>query len=183
MKKNAILITVLAITLMTLIVSNENKFNIKNIKDANWHVYLDNLKTSVINGTAFVPEKPVIDETSIKSYDVLISKSGDSATYTFDVINSGDIDAKLATLVKLEPKCISLLLPENTNDEEIVCQNLDYKISYTKTGKEVNVNDILKAKTKENLTLKIAYKNDLDNLEGDVQITLFDMTFVYNHSK
>ena len=161
-----------------VIVKNNLKLNIS--KDSIWDVHFDNLKASVINGYTFVPESPEIESTTIKAYDVLISKSGDYATWTFDVVNNGDIDAKLANLIKVNPKCISLELPANTDDEKKVCNNLEYEIIYSKNNQTVKVSDIIKAHSKENITLKIGYNNPHEMLEGEVQITMFDMNFLYN---
>ena len=145
-----------------------------------WNVYFSNLSASVVNGTAEVPESPSLENTSLGSYDVLISKSGDFATYTFDVINDGSVDAKLKNILKVTPTCISLVIPADKDDEKIVCDNLEYSISYTKNSKKVKVDDVIKAHSKENLTLKIGYKSGLKNPNHDVQIVLYDMTFVYN---
>lgn len=183
-KKIVIIIVVLVFSLIGIIIGRLSISDIKIQNKNDWNVYFANLQTSIINGEAFVPVLPEIESTSIKAYDVLISKPGDFATYTFDVINDGDIDAKLENFTKIEPKCISLALPENFDDEKIVCNNLEYSITYTKNGNEVKLSDILKAKSKENLTLKIGYKeSSLEIPKDDVQITLFDMTLVYNHSK
>ena len=151
-----------------------------NVPVQNWSVYFSNLSTSVLNGTAEVPENPLIENTSLKSYDVLVSKSGDYATYTFDVVNDGSVDAKLENVIKVNPTCISLVIPADKEDEKIVCNNLEYSVTYTKNGKQVKVDDVIKAHSKENLTLKIGYKSGYSNPHHDVQIVLYDMTFVYN---
>ena len=150
-------------------------------EDSKWNVYLDNMKTSIINGNVFVPNSPEIENTTIKAYDVLISKKGDYATFTFDVVNGGDIDANLSSLIIIEPKCISLELPAISSDEELVCNNLEYKVYYTSNNKEVKVSDIIKAHTKENVTIKVGLNENVkEDLVSDVQVTLFDMTLVYN---
>lgn len=183
MKKNIIItVVVLVFSLVGIIISNNNfSYAKEDNKDLKLSVYFDNLKTSIVNGTAYVPMTPEVDSTSIKAYDVLISKKGDYATFTFDVINDGDIDATLNSLTKIEPKCISLLLPANEEDEKEVCNNLEYKIYYSKNNKEVSVDDIIKSKTKESITIKIGLNDNFNyNLEGDVQITLFDTNFVFS---
>jgi hypothetical protein len=54
-------------------------------------------------------------------------KRGQGKTYEGSyVVNNGDIDAKLANLIKVNPKCISLELPANTDDEKKVCQAGNY---------------------------------------------------------
>ena len=147
-----------------------------------WNVYFSNLKTSIINGNIFVPDKPEIEKNKIKAYDVIVSKSGDYATYQFDIINSGDFDVKIYSLVKIEPKCTSLSIPAISSDEKLVCDNLEYKIFYTDNGKELQLGDMLKANEKINITLKIGFKTpNNQNPTDDVQITLYDFSVLYNN--
>ena len=51
---------------------------------------------------------PQLDNTTtvIQNYDVTLKNDGDSITYTFDVKNNGDIDAKITAIVmkKVERK-------------------------------------------------------------------------------
>ena len=154
------------------------------VKEKDFKIYFSNLTTSLLNGDVFVPEKPIIESTSLKAYDVLITKTGDYATYAFDIINDSDYDARLSSLIKVSPKCISLEIPENIDDENIVCNNLDYKLYYTNSNKEVKINDIIKSNTKENVTLKVGYNGNyhLNSKEG-VQITLYDMNLKYDKVK
>jgi len=180
MKKKVIFALIITFCLIVVIIGINFNRNMK-IDDIDWNIYFANLKTSIVNGNVFIPEDPVLEATSIKAYDVLVNKSGDYVTYTFDVINDGNVDATLESFIKTEPKCISLLLPANRQDEKKVCDNLIYSITYTDTNKKVLVSDVIKAKTKKNLTLKIEYINNIkEQLAGDVQITFYDMTFVYN---
>ena len=181
-KKTLAIILVVALSLIIVILGNRS-FAFEDGKSNIWNVYIDNIKTSKVNGKAYVPNTPEISGGSIKAFDVLVSKKGDYATFTFDVINAGTIDAKLVTLAKLEPKCISLEIPGNTSDEELVCSNLEYKYYYTKNNKEVKLNDIVKANTKENITIKVGFNNNaIEEPNGDVQIVLYDSTLVYNNS-
>lgn len=179
MKKNIlIVILIVMILLVGLFVLNKNIVNL-DINNTNWNIYLDNLKTSIVYGSAFVPEKPETESNSIKAYDVLISKTGDYATWTLDIVNDGNVDAKISNLIKVQPNCISLQLPANHDDEKLVCSNLDYTITYTKNNKEVKISDIIKAKTTENITIKVGYNNS-KNPKGEVQIVLFDTNLMFS---
>ena len=181
MKKNIIIIAVITFSLVGIFLGKEYIKPSSAKEDNIWNVYLDNMKSSVINGNVFVPSNPEIENTTVKAYDVLISKKGDYATFTFDVVNGGNIDANLSSLIKVEPKCISLELPANLSDEELVCNNLDYVIYYTNNNKEVKISDVIKAHTKENVTIKVGLNENIkDDLVSDVQVTLFDMILVYN---
>ena len=155
-------------------------YNNNILSDANkkYNVILSNMHASVIN-EAYVPNNPVIESTFIKASDVLITKPGDYAIYAFDVENKGDTDVVLKKINKINPKCISLNLPEIKKDSDLVCNNLEYKLYYTKNNQEVKLNDILKINTKENITIKIGYNGkSLESTEG-VQVTLYDMNLLY----
>ena len=178
MKKNVIKIIVV-IVFVLIIVFVGKRYLLHDSIDKKWDIHFDNLKASIINGSVFVPVEPEIDVTSVKAYDVLISKRGDFANFTFDVVNAGDIDATLSSFVKLEPKCISLELPAITSDEELVCNNLEYKLFYTKNNQEVKIADKLQAHSSENITLKVGLSKNSDNPQSDVQVTLYDMTLIY----
>ena len=182
--KKVMLMGFIFVGIMAFVLLKNKSYAFNNdINNKDWNIYFNNLKTSIVNGSAYVPESPIVEATSVKAYDVLISKRGDYATFTFDIINSGDIDAKLASFSKIEPKCISLALPANTLDEEIVCNNLEYKMYYTKNNEEVKINDIVKAHNKENITLKVGFSNSAEtDIIDDVQITLYDMNLIYNHN-
>ena len=179
-------ICVLVIVFLFLIIgifyiNKKNLFNQDIINDK-LNVYFYNMKASVINGGVFVPEEPIIEKTSIKAYDVLISNPGDYATWTFDVVNNGNVDAKISNYIKINPKCVSLMLPANYDDENLVCNNLEYKILYSKNNQEVKKFDILKAGSSENLTIKVGYNNN-QMLTGDVQVIMYDIKFSFNNSK
>ncbi len=182
--KKYVLTIIIVVFLITFVILGKSLLNQGIVlDDKNWNVYFSNLKTSIMNGEVFVPDGPSLESTSILAYDVLISKPGDYATYTFDIINDGDYDASLNTLTKIDANCISLAIPENTMDEELACSNLEYKIFYTKDGSLVKENDIIKAHSKKNVSLIVGVSNDIQGITDDVQITLFDTTFVYNPVK
>ena len=87
----------------------------------NWKVYFSNLSTSVLHGAVYVPENPIIESTSLKAYDVLITKPGDYATYTFDIVNDGDYDAKLTSLIKVSPMfSLDIIYCLKTNNSGII---------------------------------------------------------------
>ena len=183
MKKILIIIVLIIGIACGLLVGNITSHK-EILKEKDFDIYFSNLTTSLLHGDVFVPENPNIQSTSLKAYDVLITNPNDYATYTFDIINDGDYDAKLISINKMLPKCISLNIPENIEDEKLVCDNLEYKLFYTKNNKEVKINDIIKSHTKENVTIKVGYvgKNILTSKEG-VQITLYDMNLKYSKVK
>lgn len=178
MKKRIMIASLTSFLILTVYVFNKSFINLNVKKDIQWDVYLDNLKESIVNGEAYVPDNPEIESTNIKAYDVLISKPGDYATWTVDIVNASNVDAKLVSLVQLNPICTSLEIPGNKDDEELVCDNLDYAITHTKTGKNLKISDVIKANKKENVTIKIGYHGE-KSPNGEVQITLFDTKFEF----
>ncbi|MBQ8892498.1 MAG: hypothetical protein IJ068_06530 [Bacilli bacterium] len=184
--KNKIVLIIVAfvglIGFIALVLFDKESYALSDNEKRDWNIYFSNLETSIVNGNAFVPMEPELEATSIKAYDVLVSQKGDFATFTFDVVNSGDIDARLESLSKLEPTCTSLALPAVVSDEELVCNNLEFKLTYTKNNKEVRINDIINAHSKENITMRVGVSNIDESLSDDVQITLYDMNLIYSHS-
>ena len=177
MKKKYLLIIMILFTslFVGLYIYNNNL-----LKDVNkkYDVFFSNMKTSIING-AYIPETPVVESTFVKANDVLIYKPYDYAIYSFDIENKGNTEVNLKKINKIKPNCISLNIPEIKSDADLVCNNLEYKLYYTKTNKEVKINDILKPNTKENITIKIGYNGKpLESSEG-VQVILYDMNLNY----
>ena len=175
-----IIVFVCMFAILFIIDARKKAFNGK-LFDAT-DVYFSNIQTSIINGKAFVPNKPETESTKVKSYDVIVSKPGDYAIFNFDVLNNTSFDVSLISLLKKDPKCISLELPANTKDEIEVCNNLEYTLSYSDSGREVLKNDVLPANSSKNITLKIGYSKDVNYIpSGDVQVTLYDMNLVYDN--
>lgn len=143
-----------------------------------WSVRFKNLGEPILTGTTKV-EKDFVSKnntTVLDGLDVTFSNPKDSITYTFDVVNDGNIDAKISNLVKLNPVCNSIV--NNKEDEKYVCDNINYILTYTDSKKEVKVNDILNAKSKKNLTLKIEY--NANNLPvNTVKISELSIIIIY----
>ena len=181
MKKNVMITVVVLIFSLVGIILSGQSYAI-DVKENNWSINFNNL-TSSIKGNPLIPENPSLEVTSIKAFDILLEDINDSVSYSFDIINEGSMDAKLSVISKVEPKCISLEIPGYTEDEEMVCNNLEYKFVYTKNDKELAVGDIIKANSKENITLKVKVNNVFDELKGHVQVTFYDTNFIFDQAK
>ena len=131
--------------------SNLNINGTANVTASNWSVHFANLSNGVRNGTASEVVVPTIkaSRTDIGDYSVKFFTPGDSITYTFDVVNDGDYDAKISVLNKGTPQCGGSDSTSNTN----VCNNLEYTLTYTTGGTPVAQNDSLRKNETKNMTL------------------------------
>lgn len=151
-----------------------------------WNVKFENLQSATVTGTAVVnSEATLTDDTSITGFNVSLKAPGDAVTYTFDVTNAGDIDAKITSFVKATPVCTGLATDDAKKlaDATLVSENLIYTLVYTDTNEAVAENDTLEAKATKNLTLKVAYNPDIATLpSSDVEISGLDIDIVYGQN-
>lgn len=149
------------------------------MKTGTWSVKFANLSEATITGDATVVTKPDLSDTYIGDYKVELTKPGDAVTYTFDVTNTGSIDAILGTFTKAAtPTCTGVSTTNATTDAATVCNNIKYTLTYTDTNEEVKETDTLDSGATKNMTLKISYEgNELPS--DDVNITGLDITMIY----
>lgn len=149
---------------------------------ARWSIKFANLNLESKTGNASVVKAPDLTDTHIGDYEVTLTKPGDSVVYTFDVVNSGDINAILGTFTKqATPTCTGVSATSATADAGIVCGNLTYSLTYTDTGAAVTEGDTLDGGATKNMTLTISYDgNTLP--KDDVTITGLDITMIYNQN-
>ena len=94
-----------------------------------------------------VYNKPVFDGVTA-TYNFSLTKPGDSVTYFFRIYNIGSLPGEIASITTSEPICTSS--SNNTNDADLVCNNLIYEITYS-DGTPIQVGDVL-SKAIENST-------------------------------
>ena len=160
----ALLVSIVAVSISyAAFTQNLNINGVANVQASNWSVHFANLTNGVRNGTAVEQTAPTIKsgQTSIGDYSVDFYTPGDSITYTFDVVNDGDYDAKISVLTKGTPICTGSDSISNTN----VCANLEYTLKYTTSGANVAVNDTLKINETKNMTLVLRYKSTIGQNE------------------
>ena len=151
-----------------------------NVQATNWSVHFANLSNGVRNGTASEVVVPTIkaSRTDIGDYSVKFFTPGDSITYTFDVVNDGDYDAKIAVVTKGTPSCSGTDTTSNTN----VCNNLEYTLKYTSNNQDVAVNDTLRKNETKNMTLVLRYKSTIGQNElptAEVTVSNLGITLQY----
>ena len=180
--KNVLLITLLvgiiSMTIAYAALSTSLKISTTTkINDTNWDIHFENLtlveNASGNTGTVVKPAKIQDNTTQIKELVVDLKKPGDFVSYTFDIVNNGDIAAKLTSIVFSTPNC-------GVNSTE--CQNLEYSLKYTTSGITPAVNNILQKKSRINATLTIKYKENAPLIEEDVTANGIDITMIYTQN-
>ena len=89
------------------------------VVSSKWDIHFENLSNASLNGSARVVTAPTITSaTTIGTYSVQLLGPGDSVSYTFDVVNDGNFNARLTTLTKNTPSCTT----------GFNCNNLTYSL-------------------------------------------------------
>ncbi len=150
-----------------------------NMNKAGWNIHFENLQSVQLTGNAYETLKPTIDDlsTSIHTFNVLFNSPVDTATYKFDVVNSGTIDAKITTISILNPVCFAEN-EETTADATLVCQNFEYELMYA-SGKRLKINDELPAGSRKTLKLIMRYKSDSWPISS-VRVTGLSASIIYS---
>ncbi len=177
----ALLVSIVAVSISyAAFTQNLNINGTANVQATNWSVHFANLTNGVRSGTAVERTAPTIKsgQTSIGDYSVDFYTPGDSITYTFDVVNDGDYDAKISVLTKGTPTCTGSDATSNTN----VCNNLEYTLTYTTGGAAVAQNDALRKNETKNMTLILRYKTTIGQNElptATVNVSNLGVTLQY----
>lgn len=178
-----LLLIVVGITVAFAILSTGLQINgTAKIEPARWEIKFEKLLKASETGDASEATAPTITgDTTIGDFRVILTKPGDSVTYTFDVYNAGSIDAKLDTITKADIPTFTGLASDptdKTNDEEIVAANFSYTLKYTEDNAPVASNDLLANGERRNMTLTLSYDgNSLPS--NDVEISDLGITLLY----
>lgn len=135
------------------------------VRSSVWNIHFDNLQSASINGDyAKEITKPTIQTSvdgnemaAIKTYDVELKEPGDSIEYTFDVVNGGDIDAKLASITINTGSNLACTSAAGQEVADKVCANLSYTIKHA-DGSELTLGEELPAGTAANTAAGINKK-------------------------
>lgn len=144
-----------------------------------------------LTGEANVVTAPTLTDTLIANFKVELRREGDSVTYTFDIENTGTLDAKLTSYVLGTPICTGTVGPTQVADQGIVCSDLSYTMKYlTNTnntangiavGSNVAINDMLKKGTTASVELKIVFSSGATQLpENPVAISGLNSYLIYS---
>lgn len=158
------------------------------VQTSTWKVKFTNLSAPTLLGTATVVTAPTINtnDTTISTYDVKLSKPGDSVSYTFDVANTGTYNAKLTSINIPTPTCTGKEGAESAaTDAANVCKHLTYTLTYA-DGTSLAENDALAATdgvAHMKLTLTYTSHDVAAELpKADVTISNLGISLVYSQA-
>ena len=148
------------------------------IANSKWDIHFENLTrvTNSSSNTGTVITEPSIQNgaTQITGLVADLKKPGDSVSYTFDIVNAGDINAKITAVTIATPNCGS-----NTS----ACSKMEYDVKYTTSGVKPAVGNTLNKKTRINATLTVKYKDNTPLTDSnDVSISGLDVTILYSQN-
>lgn len=149
------------------------------------------LSAPTLTKTATVTTAPTLSDTVIGDFEVAITQPGSSVTYTFDIENTGTLDAKLTSFILGTPTCTGTVGDTKAADEALVCSsNLTYTLKYVSgdlttngltAGNAVAVNDMLKKATTVKVELKLDFSSSAtSNPSAAVAIDGLDSYLIYS---
>ena len=153
-------------------------------RTSSWDIHFENVSNLNPTGSAKVLNNhhPKVNEnnpTEIDDYEASLTSPGDTISFTFDVVNGGNYNAKITSISVGSPKC-----DVNGDETDIsavnMCKNLTYSLTYS-SGATVQTNDMLYAKDK--LTLKVTLTfNDISdpNLLPKSDVSISDLGITIN---
>ena len=149
---SAVIVAVLGLTVAFAALSTT--LNIKGsayLDAAKWGIKFQNLSEPSIVGEASDAKTAKIEkDVSINDIKVTLSKPGDSVTYTVDLVNDGDINAKIENI-------------EKTNLTEEQQKYITFTVKYKENDTELKIGDILSKKEVKPLVIKVEYRKDLES--------------------
>ena len=146
-----------------------------------WDVKIANLSASTTGDATYT--LPQITDTSLTNYEIILTKPGDSVTFTFDIVNDGSVGAYLSALTKNTPTCSGITgSSTGTTDAPLVCNNLTYTLTY-ENGNVVSTDDTLTAYTTKKVNLTLSYNSYAQQVPtNDVAISNLDITMIYSQA-
>lgn len=177
----ALVLAVVSITVAFATITSNLKINgTANLSPA-FKVNFMDLSNAIIEGDASISNDPTLKATSLTNVKVIFTATNESVTYKFNLKNGGVIPARISSYVKTTPICTGANTDPTiaTNDANLVCSNLSFSLTYTDTGDEVKVGDIIPINTNKNLTFAIKFTGntmpiDMVNVDNITATLLFE---------
>ena len=152
------------------------------VASAKWDIHFENMSNGAKTGYAELAStsKLTASGTSVSGNLGTLKAPGDSITYTFDVKNAGNINAKITSVTPTTPglTCTPVSASGNQATATAVCKGLTYTIQYTDGGKAPAVGDTLTAGQTKGITMKVT-KTDNTVASEDITVTAATMTINY----
>ena len=152
--KKILILGILTLVILLLTVAFATMSTVLNINGtgtfnaAQWNIYFDNLSIGNIKGNAQEITKPsILNKTTIENIEVNLNTPKDEISYDVNLVNEGDIDAKISDII----------LPTLSEKQQ---KYLEIKLLYD-DGTEVAKEDVLQRMTLKKMTLKVKYKDDI----------------------
>ena len=130
-----------------------------------WDVGLDNLNIST--GSVVAISEPVINDTE-STFSVKLENQDDFFEFTFDVVNNGDYDAKLGSLI------------ETTGLTEEQEQYFDYTFAY-QNNESIQVNQLIKKDEFVRLKSRVEYKETVNVVSVPESAKTLNLGFSLNY--
>ena len=185
-KTRNIILIVLAVCLIGITVAyatlsqNLSISGVANVDKTKWSIHFANVLTPKVEGQA-TGGKAVLNSgsTVLTISEGTLSAPGDKITYTFDVINEGDLPAEVETTLTQMESCKA----ENGSDVSIFCNIIGLDLVYADTKEKVQKSDRLLSGETKTLNLIITYDKDklLTTLPTS-PITLSNITSTINYT-
>lgn len=152
------------------------------VSAATWDIHFNNLNASK-TGDATYTLPQFTSATALTDYEIVLTKPGDSVTFTFDIVNAGTIRSSISSLVKGTPSCSGVAgSSTGTTDGPIVCNNLSYTFTYS-DGTVVSVGDTLNKGETKSVKLTLSYNGSATQVPvNDVAISNLDITMIYSQA-
>lgn len=149
---------------------------------ANWEIIFKDLGDAVeVGGGQEDTEPQLTTTTRLDSFNVILTKPGDSVSYTFKVSNEGDIDAKFESMTMNTPVITGTASDptDKTADETLVASALIYTITYA-DGTALTAEDALAVGNYRTLKMTIAYDSEATDIPtAPVNITNLGAVLTY----
>lgn len=181
----ALIVAVLGLTVAFAALSQTLQINgTAVVQKSTWQIDFANLDTTdAIIGHASFNSQPTIDGTTLR-YGATFTRPGDGIEFSFKIVNSGDIDAKLQSLPTVPQPMCSGTGDNAEQDAAGVCDYLDYSLTITdKDGNAVTDATVLTSGEENawNAVLTLEFVNDTaEQLQPANDVNISNLDIVLN---
>ena len=184
--RNIILI-VLAVCLIGITVAyatlsqNLDISGVAKVGKTSWNIHFTKVLTPKADGYAEGGKATLnSDSTVLTVSEGILKVPGDTITYVFDVINEGDLDAEVETVLTTIDSCKA---SDDTTDVTMYCDKIKYDLVYQDTKEAVKKKDQLLKGESKTLNLIITYdKNKELTSLPNTEIVLDNITSTINYT-
>ena len=186
-KTRNIILIVLAVCLIGITVAyatlsqNLKISGVAKVGKTSWNIHFTKVLTPKAEGYAEGGKATLnSDSTVLTVSEGILKVPGDTITYVFDVINEGDLDAEVETVLTTIDSCKA---SDNTTDVTMYCDKIKYDLVYQDTKEAVKKKDQLLKGESKTLNLIITYdKNKELTSLPNTEIVLDNITSTINYT-